>query len=162
MNDQNLMNGLHDMLTNMISAVIMDPRESLNHHVCLAFLGSVSDKLKVKCNWSNETYAAAVKAYKDKPGPFGGGLDSFVHKSFDPNDETTGPYLRMVLHDMASLTIDSNAFERTLYTSILDVSHRFFNAADSVIAVVASELVDLHDSDKGMANFDAFTEASLR
>ena len=155
------MNGLHDMLTNMISAVIMDPRESLNHHVCLAFLGSVSDQLKKKCNWSNETYAAAIRAYKDKPGPFSQS-DTFVHKFYDPKDEAVGPYLKMVVQDMANLNIDTCAFERSLYTSILDVSFRLFNHADSIVAVIASELVDLHDSDKGMANFDAFTEASLR
>ena len=160
------MNGLHDMLTNMISAVIMDPRESLNHHVCLAFLGHVSDKLKDKCNWSNETYTAAVNAHKNKTGKFMGGQDSFIYKCFNLEDEKTGPYLRLVIQDMANLNIPTHAFEKKLYIQsysyILDVSHRFFNYSDSVVAVVASELVDLHENDKGMANFDAFTEASLR
>ena len=156
------MNGLHDMLINMISAVIMDPRESLNHHVCLAFLGTTSDKLKQKCNWSNEAYASAVKTYKDKTGPFFEASGSFVQKFFDPKDQKLGPYLKMVVQDMANLTIDTIAFEKSLYTSILDVSFRFFNFTDSMVAVVASELVDLHNNENGMANFDAFTEASLR
>ena len=161
-NDINLMNGLHEMLTNMISAVILDPKESLNHHVCLAFLGTTSDALKIKCNWSNEAYASAVKAFKQKPGPFGGGLEAFIHKFYDPKDKKTGPYLRMMVSDMASLSLDSSSFEKTLNSSLLDVSHKFFNYQDSIIAVVASELVDLHNNDRGMTNFDAFTEASLR
>ena len=156
------MDGLHEMIANMISAVIMDPKESLNHHVCLAFLGTTSDILKEKCKWSNESYATAIKAYQDKQTSIGGGPESFVHKFYDPKDQRHGPYLRLMVQDMASLHLDTTAFEKAVYSSLLDVSHRFFNHSDSYVAIVASELADLHKNDKGMLNYDAFTEASLR
>ena len=156
------MDGFHEMLANMISAIIVDPKESLNHNVCLAFLGTTSDILKDKCQWSNESYALAIKAYQEKTTKIGGGKDSFIHKFYDPLDKKVGPYLRIVLQDMASLSLATSSFEDTLTSSILDVAHKFFNHSDSYIAIIASELADLHNDDKGMSNFDAFTEASLR
>ena len=156
------MDGFHEMLANMLSAIIVDPKESLNHNVCLAFLGTTSDILKDKCQWSNEAYALAIRAYQEKKATIGGGPDSFIHKFYDKKNKKYGPYLRLVLQDMANLDLDTTSFEHAVTSSLLDVSHRYFNHSDSYIAIIASELADLHNDEKGMSNFDAFTEASLR
>ena len=138
----------------------MEPKESLNNNVILAFLGNVTEKLRIKCDWSNVTYAKAVATWKNKNGPFLKN-DSFVHKFFNPSDGSIGPYLRIVVSDMANLRIDPSSFS-SLTSSILDVSHKLFNYSDSTVAVIASELTELHLNDKGMDYFDAFAESSLR
>ena len=153
------MQGLHEMLVNLIFAVIMDPKESLNNHVTLAFLGSVSEKLKIKCDWSNEAYQLAVNACKRKNT---GGTQSFLTKFFDPNDVVHGPYIRMVVAEIEDMTIPTEMFEQSLDSQVLDSAFKFFNRTDSDFAIIASELSDLHLNDKGMSNFDAFTEGPLR
>ena len=152
--------GLHEMIMNLVFSVILEPKESLNNNVILAFLGNVTERLRIKCDWSNVTYTKAVATWKDKSGPFLK-ADSFVHKFFDPKDGSIGPYLKLVVDDMAILKIDPNLFQ-SLNSSMLDVSHKFFNFKDSTVAVIASELTELHLNDKGMDQFDAFAESSLR
>ena len=155
------MDGLHEMIMNMIIAVIMDPKDSLNNNVALAFLGTTTKKLKNKCDWNQKTYESAVSTWKNRQGPFGAS-DSFVRKFYDPKDKEFGPYLRMIVADLAILVIDSVAFEGQIDSPVLDVAHKLFNQNDAVVALVASELADLHTSDKGMDCFDAFTVTSLR
>ena len=154
------MTGLHEMLVNLIFAVIMDPVESLNNHVTLAFLGSVSEKLRIKCNWSNEAYQTAVQACVRKN--VGSKKETFMDKFFDPNDKVHGPYLRKVVAEIEDMTIPSVMFENQVNRAELDVCFRFFNRQDSMVAVVASELSDLHLNEKGMSSFDAFQAGPLR
>ena len=148
------------MLVNLIFAIIMDPKESLNNHVVLAFLGSVSDKLKVKCEWSNEAYAKAVQACVRKNKLHR--KDSFVSKFFDPTKKQNGQFVRLIVAEIADITLPSEFFEDSVYPDLLDVSFKFFNASDSFVALLASEMADLHLNEKGMTTFDAFDEKSLR
>ena len=147
------------MLVNLIFAVIMDPKESLNNHVTLAFLGSVSEKLKIKCGWSNEAYQLAVGACKRKSK---GKSKSFLTEFYNPKDVVHGPYIRMVVAEIEEMTIPTEMFEGTVDNAMLDTAFKFFNQKDSDFAIIASELSDLHLNDKGMSNFDAFTEGPLR
>ena len=154
-----MMKGFHEMLVNLIFAVIMDPKESLNNHVTLAFLGSVSEKLKIKCDWSNTAYQTAIEAckksskYKDA---------SILRNFYDDNDLVHGPYIRLVVAEIEDMTIPTEMFEQQISSEMLDISFSYFNRSDSEFAIIASELADLHLNDKGMSTFDAFTEGSLR
>ena len=154
------MNGLHEMLVNLIFAVIMDPKESLNNHVTLAFLGSVSEKLRIKCDWSNEAYQTAIRACVRKNT--GKNKDTFMQKFFEPTDTVNGPYLRKIVAEVEEMTIPSSMFENQVTKAELDVCFRFFNRQDSMIAIIASEMSDLHLNDKGMSSFDAFQSGPLR
>ena len=155
-----MMKGLHEMLVNLIFAVIMDPKESLNNHVTLAFLGSVSDKLKMKCDWSNEAYQTAVNACVRKNVNMRD--QSFLPKCFGNPERSHGPYIRKVVAEIDEFTINTSSFDHAISSGHLDVSFRFYNRQDSIIAIIASELSDLHDTDKGMSYFDAYQEGSLR
>ena len=149
------------MIMNMIIAVIMDPANSLNNNVALAFLGTTSEKLKAKCGWDDKTYNTAMATWQDRQGPFTA-PDSYVRKFFDPKDPSLGPYLKMVVSEMAILVIDSVAFENQVDSKTLDIAFKLFNYRDSTVALVASELSDLQNSDKGMDKFDAFSSSFLR
>ena len=159
-NSPELMNGLHEMLVNLIFAVIMDPKESLNNNVTLAFLGSVSEKLRIKCDWSNEAYQTAIQACVRKN--LGAGKTSFLDKFYDDKDKRNGPYIRKIIGEIEDITIPSSMFENQVTKAELDVCFRFFNRQDSLVAVIASELSDLHLNDKGMSSFDAFQTGPLR
>ena len=150
------------MIMKLIIAVIMDPKDSLDSNVILAFLGSVSDKLKVKCDWSNEVFDTVKTTWRNKPGPFKGGPEAFMAKSFDLSDKSLAPYIRLVVADMANLSMEAESFQHAVNTSLLDVSFKFFNDADSIVAVIASELAELHLNDKGMSKFDAFYAAKRK
>ena len=91
-----MMKGLHEMLVNLIFAVIMDPKESLNNHIQLAFLGSVSQKLKAKCEWSNSAYQTAVNACVRQNQSR---KDSFLATCFK-YDRNIGPYIRKVVAEI--------------------------------------------------------------
>ena len=154
-----MMKGFHEMLVNLIFAVIMDPKESLNNHVTLAFLGSVSQKLKEKCDWSNVAYQTAIQACKKSSTHKD---TSFLRSFYDENDLVHGPYIRLVVAEIEDMTIPSEMYENTVTKELLDVSFGYYNRRDSEFAIIASELADLHLNDKGMSTFDAFTEGSLR
>ena len=149
------------MIMNMVIAVILDPINSLNNNVALAFLGTTSEKLKIKCDWDDKTYETAQATWKDRQGPFAA-PDSYVRKFFDPKDPSMGPYLKMVVSEMAVLVIDPVAFENQVDAKTLDIAFKLFNYKDSTVAMVASELSDLQNSDKGMDKFDAFSSTFLR
>ena len=147
------------MVVNLIFAVIMDPKESLNNNVILAFLGSVSEKLRVKCDWSNEAYQTAVQACVRKNDM---GKDSILAECFRRPDVEHGSYVRRVIAEIDDFTVDTELWERDIVLEDLEVCFRFYNRQDSVVAITASEMADLHLNDKGMSNFDAFEEGSLR
>ena len=155
-----MIKGFHEMLVNLIFAVIMDPKESLNNHVSLAFLGSVSEKLKVKCGWSNEAYTKAVNACvkKNKNSI----RRSFLNDFYADIDIVHGPYVRLLVAEIADLTIPASVYENGVWESLLQTSHRIFNTSDSDIAIVASELADLHLNEKGMTTFDAYNVNTFR
>ena len=83
-------------------------------------------------------------------------------KSFDLSDKSLAPYIRLVVADMANLSMEAESFQHAVNTSLLDVSFKFFNDADSIVAVIASELAELHLNDKGMSKFDAFYAAKRK
>ena len=154
------MNGIHEMIVNLIFAVIMDPKESLNNHVILAFLGSVSEKLRLKCDWSDAAYETAIRACVRQN--VGKGKESFLQTFYDPEDKQHGPYIRKIVAEIEDMTIESSMFEGQVTKDDLDACFRFFNRQDSLVAIIASELSDLHLHEKGMSVFDAYQASSLR
>ena len=153
------MKGLHEMLVNLIFAVIMEPKESLNNNISLAFLGSVTERLKQKCEWPEEAYNKAKRACIRKS--VRSKSKSFIN-SFFPNDQKYGFYIRTVVAEIADITIPSEMYQNVVTKKILDTSFSIFNSSDSNSAIIASELADLHLNETGTTNFDAFEEGALR
>ena len=151
--------GAHRLMLSLVLAVSTTPKTALASFPILASLGSVTDKLQTICGWDASVLVRIKETHRMRNGKVrDSGLFHHFFAKFDergPKEGASTPdrpslylgkYYKLMLSDIAEASLQKKYWETEVNQQQLDLAKKFFNKKDSDVAIITSELLDLHAS----------------
>ena len=168
-----VLDGAHRLAMSVLLAVTTMPKTAVSTFPILATLGHVTEKLEKICGW-NPQMADRVKQNckaQNKKLVIPGVIQKFFDK-LNPNanvgsmecpSPALGVYYKLIMAELAQAKLNGQFWRTNVRQQDLQLAQKLFNKPDSDMAIIASELLELCDSDASIVahssfNIDAMSE----
>ena len=154
-----VVDGANRLILSVILSISTTPKTALATFPFIAALGHVTERLAVMCDWSPQVTQKVKELGKIKEKKISkrGLLTAFFQRTsdflpsagqedFDNVTKFLSRYYRMMMMEIIDVPFPEQYWLKEVSKMEMKLSRQFFNKADSDIAIITSELLDLGTS----------------